>query len=75
MKINTTADFSDISENLSHCTGDVYFDTKEGDHLNLKSSLSQLIFLEVILKKADELKAEIICENEADYQLLSKYFL
>ncbi len=49
---------------VKECKGDVFLQTKEGDHLNLKSALSQYIF--VVLAEQSELlrNGEVVCSDE-----------
>lgn len=75
MKINTHADYSDFIKQVEKCSGDVFFDSNEGDHLNLKSKLSQFLLMSVILGNTDMPGGEIRCEKDADYALLRNYLL
>lgn len=56
---------------VQKCCGEVFFDTDAGDHLNLKSELSQLVFT-VIINKLDELNYSITYEKQ-DEELLTPY--
>ena len=44
-------DFDDFIKAVDECKGDVYLETKDGDVLNLKSKLCQMLGLSTILKK------------------------
>lgn len=75
MKLNIHADFSHFAKDLGQCKGEVYLDTTEGDHLNLKSTLSQFLLMSVVLGDTHMLEGEIICDDKDDYKLLLKYVL
>lgn len=55
-----------LIKTLDACTGDVYLETKEGDCLNLKSKLCQIMGLANILKGATISDATIRCTNPDD---------
>lgn len=55
------------------CPGEVFFQTPEGDRLNLKSLLSEYIFIGILENPLLWDSGEIYCENEADYALLKEY--
>ena len=72
--IDTIAFINDVR----NCSGDVFLQTKEGDRLNLKSSLCQYIFAfaSVSDNKDDFLiNAELTCSLQKDYCLLSDYYI
>ncbi len=57
------------------CTGDVIFQSAEGDILNLKSVLSQYLFVTAAIQ-ADFLSAgRVECTNAADYERLSDFLV
>lgn len=56
-----------------NCTGDVFFHSKEGDIINLKSLLSQYV-LASIACRPDLLKnARVVCTKDEDYAKLSEF--
>ena len=71
MKIKKSADLAAFLQRAQSCRHDVYFDTAEGDHLNLKSMLSQFVFA-AVAGKLDELSYRIVADEE-DRELLSPY--
>ena len=75
MKLKSNVKLVDFLRTAQQCRGEVLYKTGEGDVLNLKSQLSQYIFLAAL--SAGNLsilpQGEIHCENEADYQLLANY--
>ena len=59
----------DVSEFLSvldTCEGNVFLVTHEGDKLNLKSQLCQLVGLTRLIEGGKITHAQIICENRFD---------
>lgn len=53
-------------EALDTCKGDVFLETKEGDILNLKSKLCQMMGIAKILEGAVITDAKIRCTNMED---------
>lgn len=64
MKLKKELDILEFMAAVQRCRHAVYFDTADGDHLNLKSALSQFVFASAIAVKLPRLDAEIICEDE-----------
>ncbi len=68
-------DFDDLIKTIDECSGDVFLETKDGDILNLKSKLCQLIGLSTILKNSEVSEATLRCANPADETLLFRFNL
>ena len=51
---------------LDTCEGNVYLVTKDGDKLNLRSKLSQLVGLTQLIEGGKIAEASIVCENKTD---------
>lgn len=51
---------------LDTCEGNVFLVTRDGDKLNLKSKLSQLLGLTQLIEGGKIADASIICENKDD---------
>lgn len=51
---------------LDTCEGNVYLVTSEGDRLNLRSKLCQLVGLTRLIEGGMIAEASIICENKND---------
>ncbi len=68
-------DLNDFLKAVDECKGDVYLETSDGDVLNLKSKLCQIIGLSTILKNAEILEANIRCTNPEDETLLFRFNL
>ena len=63
-------DLNAFNTAVSSCTGDVYMVTPEGDKLNLKSKLCQLIGFQRLLQ-TDRETAQLHCTNPDDEQFFS----
>lgn len=55
---------------LDTCEGNVYLVTREGDRLNLRSKLSQLIGFTQLIEGGKITEASIVCDNMNDEQKL-----
>lgn len=76
MKLNiTNLELESFMEALDHCKGQIFLTTNEGDKVNLKSKLSQLVGLEQIIKGAKLADAEIVCELKEDELYLIKFIM
>ena len=51
---------------LDTCEGNVYLVTRDGDRLNLRSKLSQLVGLTQLIEGGKIAEASIVCENKID---------
>jgi hypothetical protein len=51
---------------LDTCEGNVYLVTRDGDKLNLRSKLSQLVGLTQLIEGGKIAEASIVCENRND---------
>lgn len=60
---------------LDTCEGNVYLVTRDGDKLNLKSKLSQLLGLTQLIEGGKIADASIICENKDDERKLFRFNL
>ncbi len=60
---------------LDTCKGNVYLVTREGDHLNLKSKLCQLIGLTQLIEGGKISEAYILCDNPEDESRLFRFGL
>lgn len=73
MKLKPNVNVPAFLQAVQSCSGEVCFVTQEGDILNLKSGLSQLIFTTVIVGKLQELEGSITIQNSQDTVLLQDY--
>lgn len=60
---------------LDTCVGNVYLMTREGDKLNLKSKLCQLVGLTRLIEGGKIAEAFVICDNEEDESKLFRFNL
>lgn len=65
MLIKKDVDYLQLLKTVKKCTGNVYYQA-ETDRLNIKSTLSQYVFLANIPKRPVQKKEEIICDNSQD---------
>lgn len=63
-------DVSAFLDVLDTCKGNVYLVTHEGDKLNLKSQLSQLLGLTRLIENGKITEAYVICEEPEDERKL-----
>ena len=63
-------DIQDFMATLDQCKGDVFIETDEGDCLNLKSKLCQIMGIANILKGVMVSNVRIRCTNPDDETLL-----
>lgn len=68
-------DFDEFIKTLDSCKGDVFLETEEGDVLNLKSKLSQIMGIANILKHATVSEATIRCTDPEDETMLFRFNL
>lgn len=68
-------DFGEFIKAVDACTGDVYLETDEGDVLNLKSKLCQIMGLANIIKGASIAEANLRCTNAEDESKLFRFNL
>ncbi len=68
-------DFEDFIKALDSCKGDVFLETPDGDCLNLKSKLCQIMGIATILSGATVSEATVRCTNPDDESLLFRFNL
>lgn len=73
MYLNDNIDVKNFFETLSKCSGEVTLHTAEGDILNMRSALSQFIFMVDFAKQQLLSNATVICSNSEDYKLLENF--
>ena len=74
LKITEIADIKGFQKALDQCKGTVNIITPEGDVLNLKSKLSQLITINIILVGISKLSSIVIyTESEQDAENLARF--
>ena len=60
---------------LDGCEGEIYLMTRDGDRLNLKSKLCQLVGLTRLIEGGKIAEAFIMCEKETDESTLFRFNL
>lgn len=73
MRLKQEIDYGKFITAITACKGDVFFDTIENDHLNLKSTLSQFIFASALSQYKGNLSGMITCMVAEDYQCLQNF--
>lgn len=68
-------DFNKFIDALDRCKGDVYLETPDGDCLNLRSKLCQIMGIANILNGAKVSEATIRCTKPEDETLLFRFNL
>lgn len=68
-------DFNEFLKAVDSCKGDVYLETEDGDILNLKSRLCQMLGLSTVLKGAEIGEAVVRCANPDDETILFRFNL
>lgn len=74
MKLKPNIKTPAFFEAVQACSGSVFFETEEGDNLNLKSTLAQYIFATVIAEKLQSLDGCITIQNPEDAARLHDFF-
>ena len=68
-------DFEKLIKVIEKCTGDVYLETTDGDSLNLKSRLCQILGLSTILTSTEIADAWVRCANQDDETMIFRFNL
>lgn len=68
-------DFAEFLETVDKCKGDVFLETEDGDILNLKSRLCQMLGLATLLKGAEIGEATVRCQIPEDETILFRFNL
>ncbi len=71
----TNVDLKDFMAVLDACEGDVFMVTPDGDRLNLKSKLCQIIGFTQLIEGGRVTNAHIECSNKADETKLFRFNL
>lgn len=72
MKLKNDVNLVDFLNQVQKCKYDVYMETEEEDKLNLKSVLSQYLFV-VLVEQKDVWDHSRITSEEADREILADY--
>lgn len=72
-RLKKDADIAKFLITVKECNADVFYDSNEGDILNLASTLSQYVFCSVAGQRSILEDGVIRCKDEADYEKLDEY--
>lgn len=75
MHLRTDIAITAFLDDVKKCTGTVYYETSEGDILNLSSSLSQFVFCTIAAHPHYWKTGTVRCENREDYIFLENYLV
>lgn len=73
MKLKKDADITKFLLAIKSCHGDVFYESSEGDILNLASTLSQYVFCSVASQPQFLENGVIRCNDPADHAILADY--
>ena len=73
MHLKPDADITKFLLTVKHCQSDVFYESDEGDVLNLASTLSQYVFCSIAGQPELWRHGMIRCESEADYAALKDF--
>ncbi len=70
MKIKNIKDVPAFFDVIEHCSGDVFLVTEEGDKLNLKSKLCQVVALAGVFSLQEIPEMDLIADDSEDAKKL-----
>lgn len=73
MKLKSDVNIKDFLDAAHKCSDQVFLQTAEEDILNLKSLLSQYVLMSIMGNKHLLERAQIVCVQEEDYQMLTEF--
>ena len=75
MRLREDADIMEFLNAVKKCCGEVFFETEDGDSLNLKSLLSEYLFSMVASNRNYVLSGKVRCLVEEDYEMLEGFII
>ena len=72
MPLKKDIDYIELIHAIAKCKGEVFCRMKN-DNINMKSALSQYVFIFCVNNPSFFEGASIVCEDDSDYEQLSKY--
>ncbi len=72
MRLKEGIDLVAFVRRVKECKGDVFLETEEGDQLNLKSALSQYVFV-VLTEQREILRNSIVACDPEDQEKLAEF--
>lgn len=73
MKLKKNTDLKLFMQTVRTCSCDVYYESQEGNRLNLNSTLSGYIFTASALDREFLEKGEIVCGDETDFKKIKAF--
>lgn len=73
MKLRPNIDYTAFLLKARECKGNVFFCTDAGDRLNLKSMLSEYVFLTAAVTTALAANGQLLCSELQDEDLLMEF--
>lgn len=73
MQLKPDADITKFLLSIKHCQDAVFYESTEGDILNLSSTLSQYVFCSIANQPELWIHGIIRCENEEDYDIVAPF--
>ena len=74
MQLKLEIDLPAFLKAIQKCSGDVFFETAEGDRLDLKSILSQFVFTAAVATRLSDAPGQICCDGQ-DLPLLREFLV
>lgn len=71
--LKTDIHLPDFFSRIEDCIGEVYFITREGNCINLKSFMSQIFFQTTFVYNEEAATGHVHCHTPADYALLGDF--
>lgn len=75
MHLKQDINIKNFLSQVTKCKNDVFYETTEGDVLNLSSTLSQYVFCSISIQPEYWITGTIRCTDATDYETLSNYLL
>ena len=76
MKLKADVSLPEFLRKANLCEGDVFFETPEGDCLNIKSQLSKYVFLAAVNSQRDLIRlGEVVFRQEDDQAILKEFLV
>lgn len=75
MHLKSDIDIKNFLLRITKCKKDVFYETTEGDILNLSSALSQYVFCSISIQPEYWITGTIRCTDASDYKTLSDFLL
>ena len=75
MKLRDNIDIIAFLKSVKECRRDVYYDSPEGDHLDLKSALSQYVLSASSHDRYLLQNGVVVCDDMNDYERLREFLI